>query len=211
MTVVFIHGLGETPEIWDYQVRNLPAGYSGITVNIPGLSASGEFSLSSAADHIIAELNRRGIGQAHFCGLSLGSIIALQLITAYPQRVSSLMLAAAQVRMPRKLIAVQRFIMRLLPEKRVAPPGLSKVDMLHVLDMISDIDFTSDVTRISVPTLIVCGAKDRFNLPASRRLAQQIPGAQLEIINDAGHQCHIQQPEKFAAVLHGFLTRDLGY
>ena len=101
--------------------------------------------------------------------------------------------------------------MRLLPEKLVAPPGLNKADMLHVLDTISDIDFTSDVARISVPTLIVCGAKDRVNLPASRKLAQQIPGARLEIINDAGHQCHIQQPEKFAAVLHGFLTKNLGY
>ncbi len=211
MTVVFIHGLGETPTAWDYQVRNLPAGYSGIATNILGLSAPGEFSLSSAADHIIAELDQHGIEQAHFCGLSLGAIIALQLATAYPERVSSLTLAAAQVRAPRKLMAVQRFIMRLLPEKLVAPPGLNKADMLHVLDTISDIDFTSDVARISVPTLIVCGAKDRVNLPASRKLAQQIPGARLEIINDAGHQCHIQQPEKFAAVLHGFLTKNLGY
>ena len=143
--------------------------------------------------------------------MSLGAIIALQLATAYPERVSSLTLAAAQVRAPRKLMAVQRFIMRLLPEKLVAPPGLNKADMLHVLDTISDIDFTSDVARISVPTLIVCGAKDRVNLPASRKLAQQIPGARLEITNDAGHQCHIQQPEKFAAVLHGFLTKNLGY
>ena len=107
--------------------------------------------------------------------------------------------------MPWKLMAIQRHIARLLPEKLVAPPGLSKEKLLHVLDMISD------VAHIRAPTLIVSGAKDCVNLSASRRVAQQIPGAQLGIINGAGYQCHIQQLKKFAAVLYRFLTRSLGH
>ena len=56
------------------------------------------------------------------------------------------------------------------------------------------------------PTLVVCGAQDEWSTPAEHKaLAQAIPGAELEIIEDAGHFVSVEQPEKFTAALRRFM------
>jgi pimeloyl-ACP methyl ester carboxylesterase len=61
--------------------------------------------------------------------------------------------------------------------------------------------------RIAVPTLVAWGADDRFvaadRYGAAYRAA--IPGARLEIIDDAGHFPHLEQPLALAGLIHRFL------
>jgi pimeloyl-ACP methyl ester carboxylesterase len=51
--------------------------------------------------------------------------------------------------------------------------------------------------RINIPTLLLWGASDRFVTPGYYGTAYQksIPGAKLEIVDEAGHLPHIEQPE----------------
>jgi len=53
--------------------------------------------------------------------------------------------------------------------------------------------------RISVPTLLLWGASDRFVTPDYYGTAYRdaIPGAQLAVIDQAGHWPHVEQPEAF--------------
>jgi pimeloyl-ACP methyl ester carboxylesterase len=52
--------------------------------------------------------------------------------------------------------------------------------------------------RITVPTLLLWGAHDRFVRPSyGQAYAQRIPGARLELIDDAGHVPHVEQPAAF--------------
>lgn len=61
--------------------------------------------------------------------------------------------------------------------------------------------------KISCPTLIVGGRDDCRIKPADhQRLAQEIPGSQLEIIDDAGHFTPIEQPSRVTTVLRHWLT-----
>jgi pimeloyl-ACP methyl ester carboxylesterase len=56
--------------------------------------------------------------------------------------------------------------------------------------------------RISAPTTILVGADDRIVPVASaRRLAGQIPGAQLELVRGAGHLLPQRHPRRLAAVI----------
>lgn len=210
-TVVFVHGLGDGPDAWAHQIAALPHGVTGLAVEVPGLQASGanaeEFSLAGAATSIIARLDELEITKAHLCGLSLGAMISLRTALEYPERVRSLVLAAGQVKPPRALMAIQNAVMRVLPEKLVAPGGVSKAQMLAVVRAVTDTDFSDDLSSITAPTLVLCGSKDRANLPAARALASGIAGAELQIIPGAGHQSNSQAPGLFSEALNGFLVR----
>lgn len=207
--VVFIHGLGDSPDAWSHQIASLPQGFSGIAVSIPGLTAeapSTGFSLDVAAADVLSRLERRGIDSAHLCGLSLGAMIAFRIAADRPDRVRSLSMAAGQVKPPRIPMAVQNAIMRMLPEKLVSSENVSKAQMLDVLRTVAETDFSDELPTITVPTLVLCGARDPANRPAARQLATNIPGATLQIIGGAGHQSNIQAPERFSAALNNFLT-----
>jgi 2-succinyl-6-hydroxy-2,4-cyclohexadiene-1-carboxylate synthase len=57
-----------------------------------------------------------------------------------------------------------------------------------------------------LPTLVVAGAKDQKYVGLARRLVTSIgSSARMEIIEGAGHACHLEQPEKFLAVVGPFL------
>jgi pimeloyl-ACP methyl ester carboxylesterase len=64
-----------------------------------------------------------------------------------------------------------------------------------------------DLTRISVPTLILTGTDD-VNVPAENSfiIAEKIPGSWLVQIKDAGHQITAQYPDKINRILQTFLS-----
>lgn len=208
--VVFIHGLGDGPDAWEHQIGALPSGFAGVAVGVPGL-ASGRsddrFSLGNAARHIVAELDQLGIEKAHFVGLSLGAMLSFEITASRPGRACSLTLAAGQVRPPRALMAIQTAVMRLVPARFVAQGSATKAQLLAVLDAVADTDFTPRLSTISVPTLVLCGSKDRANRAAARTFAAGIHGAELSIIEGAGHQPNMQTPEAFSERLNEFLLR----
>jgi pimeloyl-ACP methyl ester carboxylesterase len=57
----------------------------------------------------------------------------------------------------------------------------------------------------SVPTLLIWGARDRM-IPAwhAVRAQQAIPGSQIEVFERSGHFPHLEEPDRFAAVLGEF-------
>lgn len=168
---------------------------------------NGQFTLAEASADLLGELDRLGVEKAHFCGLSLGAMIAFRIAVDRPERVHSLTLAAGQVKPPRLLMTLQRAIMRMLPARVVAPQGVSKAYMLAVVDAVAAVDLTGELASVAAPTLVLCGSRDRANLPAARRLASGIPEAELHIIDGAGHQSNVQAPERFSAIFYEFLRR----
>jgi 3-oxoadipate enol-lactonase len=64
---------------------------------------------------------------------------------------------------------------------------------------------------VRCPTLVLVGADDRATPPAkARRIADQIPGARLEVIANAGHISTVEQPEAVTALLRTFLEACAG-
>lgn len=61
---------------------------------------------------------------------------------------------------------------------------------------------------IKAPTLILMGSSDKLVPPAyGPAFASVIPGAQLAVIDDAGHHPMLEQPETFDRALSDFLSR----
>jgi pimeloyl-ACP methyl ester carboxylesterase len=67
-------------------------------------------------------------------------------------------------------------------------------------------DSTGMLAGIAVPTLVIAGELDIVTPPAeARQLAQDIPGAGVEIIGGAGHLSNLERPDQFTAAVTSFL------
>lgn len=64
-----------------------------------------------------------------------------------------------------------------------------------------------EITRITVPTLVVVGADDAATPPAkAERIAARIPGAQLQVVANCGHTSPLEQPAAITGLLAKFLA-----
>lgn len=69
-------------------------------------------------------------------------------------------------------------------------------------------DVRSDLGAIKVPTLVVVGSADRLTtVEMAQEIASDIPGAELVVIEDAGHLVNIEKPAEFNLVVFDFLRR----
>ncbi len=97
-------------------------------------------------------------------------------------------------------------------EQRQAAVGLaSQADVHAAVQCIRSWveDFSGDLGKVTVPTLVVHGDSDAI-VPlekSGRRTAEQVPGAQLHVITDGPHGINDSHPEEFNRVLVEFLAR----
>ena len=72
---------------------------------------------------------------------------------------------------------------------------------------ISALNLTDRLSAIKLPTIVIVGEDDPGTpVAASRVIAENIKGAQLEIIPSAAHLSNMEQPEKFNRALSTFLA-----
>jgi len=58
---------------------------------------------------------------------------------------------------------------------------------------------------IRVPTLLVAGALDLKYVDYAMRMSERLADARVEIVPDAGHAVHLEQPDHFARIVTSFL------
>jgi len=69
-------------------------------------------------------------------------------------------------------------------------------------------DVCNDLGAIRVPTHVIVGSEDRLTtVEMARELTAEIPGAELTIIDDAGHLVNIERPLEFNEAALSFLHR----
>lgn len=99
--IVFCHEFAGDYRSWEAQMRFFSRRYRCITYSGRGYPNSdipedpGVYSQDHFRDDIIAVMDHLGIEKAHIVGLSMGAYSAVQVGISYPDRVRSLVLAAA--------------------------------------------------------------------------------------------------------------------
>jgi len=69
-------------------------------------------------------------------------------------------------------------------------------------------DRAADISAISIPVQLIYGAEDRLTPPGiGEDMQHRIPGAQLTVIQGAGHLVNIERCQEFNRVLLDFLAR----
>jgi pimeloyl-ACP methyl ester carboxylesterase len=182
----------------------------------PGLPAGS--SIGDLAGHYAEAIAREFPGPVCVWGISTGGSIAQQFAIDHPQLVRRLVLAATACRLSPYGREVQRRLAELMRDGRpraayaALGPALAATtaggrgfaalmwlfggsqrpddpsDMLVTVAAEDSFDASPQLHRITAPTLLIAGARDRFYSPGLfQETAERIPGARLRLDQGKGH------------------------
>lgn len=204
MPFLLIHGLGQTSEVWEETRRLLPFGdvlCPDLVHLLDGAPAAYDTLYRAFAAYCDALPQ-----PLHLCGLSLGGVLALQYAAERPARAASLVLIGTPYRIPRRLLAMQSAVFRLLPARAFQQMGFSKAEVLQLSSSMAALDPSGLLPAVSCPALFLCGGRDRANRAAAQKIAAALPRACLQRIPGAGHEVNRDAPAQLALALARFWT-----
>lgn len=175
---------------------------------------------------VVKTMDHLHIGKAHFVGISLGCIVIRAIDKLAPGRAESIILGGAVVQFNKKinvLVNLARLLHTILPymwlyrlnawilipSKKHANSRklfireaikLGKSEFRKWLLMSGEIrqnlkEFI--VKEASAPVLYLMGERDHMFLPMVSELVKRHFNSRLEVINNSGHVCNIDQPDAF--------------
>jgi 3-oxoadipate enol-lactonase len=179
------------------------------------------------ADDALAVLDELRLERAHVYGHSFGGQVALELALAHPGRVRTLILGATRLRedlattareraplgRPWELLYARAFLESHPEEVRADRDALTpRRDGERRQAAASRAWDPGDrPSALDLPVLVLHGTDDRLVDPANaRQLVQAIPGAELALLEGAGHAYGSEMPERAAAIVLDFVRRHRG-
>lgn len=204
--IVFLHGLGQTPQSFSDQVRELPSDLPAAAPWLRGMrpGSTHSFSVRDSAAEVSSAITMHSADRAYLVGVSLGAMVGLQAALD-DDRVAGLVLCAAQVSPPQWVLKAQSVGLRLASRRRLAAQGLNKDALLEVMRALSETDVSGRLEELAAPTLVLCGSRDRANQPAARLIAERVPDARLEIV-EGGHELNLDNPAEFNRLTFEFVA-----
>ena len=219
--VILVHGLAGSSRWWRRNIEALARHYHVYVIDLIGFGRSQgrhSFVLNEAAESLRAWMDRLGLEEASVIGHSMGGVIAIDLAAQFPERVRRLVLvdAAAFSFFERALLhnAVGLaktlwylpfgFLPLLFTDAfRAGPWTLWKAGR----ELLTT-DIRTLLARMAVPALIVWGERDRVvPIEIGKRLHEELPGAELVVLEEAGHNPMWDRPEAFNRTVLSFLQR----
>ena len=200
MTRIFLHGLGQTAQSWERTLACLKDENMSVCLPLSEFVKPGAVTYPELYA-ALCEYCGGFSGPVELCGLSLGTVLALNYAIDNPEKVSSLALIAPQYRMPKTLLRFQTLVFHLMPKAAFRSTGFEKQDMIRLCGSMARLDFREDLLKVRCPVLVLCGEKDRANRKAARQLVTELKNARLCLIPHAGHEVNLDAPEELAKAL----------
>ncbi|WP_017380668.1 alpha/beta fold hydrolase [Paenisporosarcina sp. TG-14] len=239
--VSFVHGAGGSSSIWYKQIREFRKSHNVLLIDLRGHGKSSRGlwkkgdSFIHIADEVKTVLNELNIKRTHVIGMSLGTIVAQTMAERFPERVSSLILGGAIIRLDirTKLLlwtgrVTKRFIPYMLlyklfawiimPKKRHEESRSFFVNQAKKMcqkEFIKWFSLTKLInpylTRLqiktnAIPTLFLMGVEDYLFMPPVEEVVKRNSEFNLIKIKDSGHVCNIDQPDKFNELSIDFIA-----
>ena len=229
--LVLIPGLGSDAAVWSRTIDEL----HGVRCTVGDTLR--DDSLSEMARRILAAAPATFV----LAGVSLGGMVALEIMRAEPGRVTGLAIVDSnafpdtpeQAEQRRRTIAAVRIGVDLRASGQASLAWLVHPDApadvrneivemgirvgaetyaRQVEAVLHRPDQCPVLSGISVPTLVIAGANDAM-IPVScaRAIAASIPGAELKVIPDCGHLPPIEKPLAVADLLHTLVLQSTAY
>ena len=229
--MVLIPGLGSDAAVWSRTIENLRDARCtvGDTLKDQSLQDMAQRILAAAPDTFV------------LAGLSMGGMVALEIMRAEPGRVRGLAIVdsnafpdtSEQAELRRRTIAAIRAGVDLRAAgqaslARLVHPDASIDVRNEIVDMgvrvgaetyarqieavLNRPDQQRVLATINAPTIVITGADDAMTPPScARAIAASIPEAELTVIPDCGHLPPIEKPRAVAALLRRLLARAFVY
>ena len=211
MKLVFLHGLGQTNDSWIKVKKFMGDGYDARLISIDELVKTSETitfnQLSKSLTNVLHTID----GPFIIIGLSLGGCFALQQSLITNPHLKGMVLSGTPYSLVngwkiKSIFQLQKYIFKLIPAKVWRKQGIEKSTIIPLYQSMESYDLSHSLHQINIPTLVLAGSKDRINMPTAKELAELIPHAQLQIINNGSHALNTQMPQQFAEEVDTFLA-----
>ena len=223
--LVFVHGFTQTPDSWTPVSERLAAPSRSLTI-----PDAGDFvTVAHALDHGPATYVGYSQGGRLCLQLALDrpeSVSRLVLVSASPGIADDDERAgrrAADERLAQEIArdGVEAFLERWLAqplwatlprersgveERRAANSVESLTAQLRVLGQGAQPSNWERLGELRMPVLLIVGGLDTKYVDIAHRMAEQIADTQVEVLDGAGHACHLEQPERVAHLLASFIS-----
>ena len=233
------NSLSSDMSMWDDQVPRWAQHFKVVRYDQRGHGQSvappGPYTMERLGRDAVAVLDHLAIARAHFCGLSMGGMVGMWLLTHAPERIDRAVLSNTSAHMgPVDLwngrialaresgmeATVEPTVKRWFPVAfhAEAPATIERMrnmirrtplaGYIGCCEAIRDMDQRESIRAIRNPTLVIIGAKDPATTPeAGRAIHGAIPGAAMAVL-DAAHISNVEQPAAFTRVVEEFLVRN---
>jgi len=221
--VFYIHGSAGDAEIWRNQLKEI----GGYAIDLPNHGFSGKAKIGSIDDyaHFVFELVSRISGSGIIVGHSLGGAVAQKVYLNHKRVVEALVLAGTGARLrvlPKvleglkenpsetaKFMADMAFHRKEFVEdfgrlfKERAGILLEDLTLCNEFDLLDD--FRSGKVKFDVPALAIVGENDFLTPPKYSEFFKAF-GAEVRVVENAGHMVMVENPEAFNGCLKEFLS-----
>jgi 3-oxoadipate enol-lactonase len=234
--LVLSNSLGTDHRMWDAQMEAFTQHFRVLRYDGRGHGQSetpdGPYTIADLAEDVLGLMDEAHIGRAHFCGLSLGGVVAQWIALNAPDRLDRLVLAntAPYIGPPEawdeRIAIVERDGMKPVADavvkrwftdgfRRRNPQAVQAVKQLLLSANVSgyaatcaairDADFRGQVAAIETPTLVVAGRDDTVTtLEDAKLLVDSIHGAWGKVLA-AAHLSNVEDAPQFNDAVLKFL------
>lgn len=235
--LVLGNSLGTDGRLWDAQVETWQRDFRVLRFALPGHGGAAAwtapFDMGALAEALRALLDALAIARCHYCGLSMGGAIGLELAARAPERVQGLVLSntaaqfgdadfwrqrLARARAEGLMALFEASSARwLTPAQAEAEPHTVALlgDMfsqvkaegyLQCGQAVMDFDFRPRLASLAVPALVIAGTHDLATTPQQGRALHDGLRASRYLELPVAHLGNLGAPMAFADAVTRFAT-----
>jgi len=239
-----VHGAGGSSSIWFKQLREFKKHFNILLLDLrghgdsqPGLKDAfdDKYTFDYITEDILEVLDFLKIKKSHFIGISLGTVLIRNLAEKYPNRVESMVLGGAIIRLDMRFRILMGFgglFKSLVPyiwlyklfTFAIMPDGNHKESRLlfvreakrmYQKEFVRWYKMGSQINKllrffragdIDIPTLYVMGGEDYLFLPSVKKMVQKQSQSSLLTIEHCGHVVNVEQPQLFNRFVIDFVA-----
>ncbi|POS01331.1 alpha/beta fold hydrolase [Flavobacterium croceum] len=244
--VTFVHGAGGSSAIWFKQIKAFQKHFNVLLLDLRGhgnsksatsQSLKNKYTFKGLSHDIIEVLDALKIHKSHFVGISLGTILIRQLAELQPQRVNSMIMGGAILKMNFRsqilmkfgnvfkyvlpyLVLYKLFAFIIMPKQNHKKSRLlfiNEAKKLYQKEFIKWFKLTSEINpllkwfrqvELNIPTFYIMGEEDYMFLGSVQKVVQAHQKSScLKIIENCGHVVNVEQAHIFNNEAIGFIQK----
>lgn len=242
--VTFVHGAGGSSTIWYKQLRDFKKHFNVLLLDLRGHgnskpnlkdAFSDKYTFDSITEDIVKVIDFEKIEKTHFVGISLGTILIRNLAEKYPERVASMVMGGAIMKLNFRSQVLMRlgvifksivpylwlykfFAFVIMPHKNHRESRslfVREAKKLYQKEFIRWFKLTSEINPllrffrgadIKIPTLYVMGQEDYLFLPTIEKIVKHHVVSELFVVPNCGHVVNVERPMIFNNTVIQYLS-----